>query len=1170
MTRISQRSAALLSLSAMLLVCGGFVHAQTATGQVSGTITDPTGAPVPNARVTLHNEATNIETKATSAARGFFTIPNVAPGTYTLRVENPGFKTARVPEFIVAVNQTVAQDIVLSLGQVSESVEVKAEAQLLQSSSAELGTVINEKAVNDLPLNGRNFTQLLTLTPGATPVSTAQGSSVGFQDAGISGIPNSSFSKPSLNGQENRSTLYYMDGIFNTDLRGPVYGFLPIIDLIQEFKVQSHNDKAEYGGVTGGVVNVVSKSGTNQVHGSAWEFVRNDFFDARNEFTDVKGPAPFRQNEFGAAAGGPIIKNKTFFYGGYEGWRYRKPNQSFGLVPTDAELNGDFSLSTNRQAIFNPFSTRPDPTRPGQFIRDRFMCDGAGNPLPANSSGIQGTGTPCNKIPQSLLSPVVQGFLKTYLQSPNYVGDPSQNFLNGIATQDDGNDWQVKVDHTFSEKDNVFFRWSQIRVHHIEPLLGVKAFQPSDYVGNNWGGGYIHLFSPNLIADVRGGYLSKPYDFNQAQSTVGVDAMKKLGFRDIDRFGGLVMNLAAPFITGDVGNRGISKRRNPDWNITGNLNWIKGNHNVKAGYEYINVQRDQINTFQSFGFSNTPTGNPSALGTTGSSVASALLAFPTSYQGQLPDFGEVHFGLGTWSAYLQDEWKVKPRVTVNLGLRYDVLTQPYNIDTKRLSNALDIKNQLFLIGAKTLPPLCGQTQQNPCLPGTGLAGIPFSDHIKLANHQNFQPQPVYDNVGPRVGIAWQVNSKTVFRSAYGLYWDALPARSQYTQNDIEGASWPWTTGFGPNTVNNVGSPLQTITSIEGSFPFPTPAASPWTAVSGAFLDDPNYKDGYSHQYNVEIQRQLSTNWLISTAYVGSVNRRLAYTGYANAAPTPSPNGTSAAAIDALRPMPWVVANIHYTRAIGSSHYNSLQVKLDRRFAAGLQMLVSYTYSKSIDNTSGYFGVEDGAGSRSSIQNFFDPNSNRGPSGFDIPHFLSWFTVYEFPAGHGKRWLQSGPASWILGGWRINSIFQARTGQPFNIGVNGDVANIGGTGPAINNYERPNLTGNPIPAHQSASLWFDPKAFAIPNGAFGNFGRNVLRTANVWNEDASLIKNTSFGERMALEFRFEAFNVFNHANLGAPSTNQATITPSNAGVGRINSLAGGTAPRELQLAMKFVF
>jgi Carboxypeptidase regulatory-like domain len=351
----------------VLLFTGAALLAQTATGEVNGTIVDPTGAIISGAAVSITNQGTRIRTATTSNDSGYYLFINLQPGTYVLLVEKLGFKRAETAPFELGVNQTLSQPITLGVGSVTETVEVTAKAPMLQLSSSELGTVIPVKAVNDLPLNGRNFTQLLTLTPGATPVSTAQGSSVGFQDAGILAIPSSSFSKPSLHGQANRSTWYFLDGIINTDMRGPVYGVLPIIDTIEEFKVQGHNDKAEYGGVLGGVVNVVSKSGTNGYHGSGWEFLRNNVFDARDGFKDVRlnpatglnspvAAAPFHQNEYGGTFGGPIRKNKTFFFIGYEGWRYSKPTQNQTLIPTAAELGGDFSHSLDANQIFNPYS----------------------------------------------------------------------------------------------------------------------------------------------------------------------------------------------------------------------------------------------------------------------------------------------------------------------------------------------------------------------------------------------------------------------------------------------------------------------------------------------------------------------------------------------------------------------------------------------------------------------------------------------------------------------------------------------------------------------------------------------------------------------------------------------------------------------------------------------
>src|SRR5437763_9672411 len=315
------------------------LQAQTSTGEVNGTVTDPNSAAVPGAIVKLINQATKGETEATTNQSGYFTFVNVRPATYTLMIEARGFKKSLTNSFVLGVSETVTQNVKLSVGEMSEVVEVTAGSELVQSSSSELGSVINERTVEDLPLNGRNFTQLLTLTPGVTPVSTSQNKSIGGVEGNV-GIPGSGFVDPSFHGQENRSKLYFFDGIINTNIRGPTYIVIPNIDMVQEFKVVGQDANADMGGASGGVVNMVSKSGTNRFHGSAFEYVRNNAFDARNGFSDItstggaKNPAPYHQNQFGATITGPIIHDKTFFAGGYDGWRYSQPSQVTSYVPT--------------------------------------------------------------------------------------------------------------------------------------------------------------------------------------------------------------------------------------------------------------------------------------------------------------------------------------------------------------------------------------------------------------------------------------------------------------------------------------------------------------------------------------------------------------------------------------------------------------------------------------------------------------------------------------------------------------------------------------------------------------------------------------------------------------------------------------------------------------------
>jgi Carboxypeptidase regulatory-like domain/TonB dependent receptor len=1187
------------------------VFSQTSSGEVNGSVADQAGAAISAATVKLINQSTAIETQATLNKEGRFTFVNVKPGIYVLRVEAQGFKTAQTPAFNVAVSQTVTQDVELAVGDVSQVVEVSAAAELVQRSSVELGAVISEREVQDLPLNGRNFTQLLTLTPGVTPVSTSQNRNVGGVEGNV-GIPGSGFSDPSIHGQQNRSKLYFYDGIINTNIRGPSYIVIPNIDAVQEFKVVGHDAKAEFGGATGGVMNMVSKSGGNSIHGSAFEFVRNDAFDARNSFdvcTSARckpgqlvpdSPLPFRQNQFGGVVSGPIIKNRTFFSAGYDGHRYSQATLALAYVPTAAELAGDFTNTPFGRDLFNPYSTRPGQVV-GSLVRDPFRCDAAGNPLPVNAQNRQDQtiGTPCRKIPQALIFTPMQQFFQTYSATPNLSGDPRNNFAQIRPQTNNSNSYQVRVDHRFSDADNIFFRYTEQRVTVFTPI-GQGGSTAGSSAGRNYGGGYTHAFGPRLILDVRAGYAGRPgVDSGQSnQHEAGNDPMKQFGFVDVDKFGGLLVRLADWTNGGnnDFGVRGAAPRENPNWSVTPNLIWLKGNHNIKTGFWYIEARRIQLNTFQRYNFSNEQTRNPlAASGATGLSLASALLGLPGDFQAQLPieHGGQVKFKYAAMAAYVQDEWKLSPTVTLNLGLRYDYLTSPKTLDG-RLWNALDIPNQRYIIGAREMPPLCSVAQQSPCIPDA-FRNDPNFNNVVLAGERFFAPPPVKDNFGPRIGVAWAITPKTILRAGYGLYWDAVPARSQYAQNDLELAVWPDATAFAGTA--NTGASLANIIQLQNQgFATPLPTINPWRPTN-TFGDDPNYKDGYSQQWHLEVQRQITPTILVAVSYVGSKNGRLPYTGFANAARQASPNGASNSVIDALRPMPWVNANINYTQSIGYSNYNALQARFQRRFSNGLHSLISYTWGKSIDVSSGYFNVENGLGGGSTVQNYSDMSTARGVSSYDITQFLSWATVYELPFGRGKKWLQSGPASLILGGWQANYIFQARSGQPYNLQVTGDLANLKGSAPnPPGNYLRPNLIAdpfvpgpvaeNPDPNCQktisqgglaadvvhTAGSWFNPCAFGIPRGAFGNLGRNSFRGSHVVNMDFSLFKSIPVYERWSLQLRFEAFNVFNIQNYDAPSalTINNNATQIGAGVGRVTGLAPGTTPRQMQFGLRLTF
>jgi Carboxypeptidase regulatory-like domain len=1174
----------LVSLS--IFMVHGWMIAQSTAGQINGTVSDASGGVIPNASVTLTNQNTNVVTHATTNQSGFFVFLNVQPGLYTMHFSAPNYKTIELPSFNLVVSQILTENETLTIGDATETVNVSAgtEGVMLQRSSSDLGNVIEAREIQQLPLNGRNFTSLLVLSPGVSAVSTAQGSGISTTDAGISAIPGTSFYKPSFFGQQNRETFYLMDGVVNTDIRGAVYGFLPIIDAMDEFKIQSHIDSAEFGVVTGGVINMVSKSGTNHFHGTAWEFNRNNAFDARNTFSDLNGTTPtapghYVQNEFGASIGGPIWKDKLFFEGAYEGWRYTKPTLSHTLVPTSQELAGDFSDKTwsyYQQSIYNPYSTT---CTGGKCTVQPFRCDANGNPItPVNN--IQTGGTPCLKIPSSMINPVMQAYLKAYYRQANSLTNEASgyNYIENGAQVDTNNGYQVRIDINKSAKNYGFGRVSQMWVRDTSPVTGTISSNVNTYHAYNFGGGYTHVFTPNLLLDIRGGAMLKPYVFNQAQAPNGFTDATSAGFQNLQQYDGMYINLASPYSTSNGGTRGLSYRGNPVVNGGGSISWVRGNHTMKAGMDYIYTNRLQRDTYQQFTFSDSITSNINA-SKTGNSLAGAILGFPSAFTAHSPDNAEDYFSMGLWAGYAQDSWKVTPKLTINIGLRYEYVPAIHMLD-HRLANGLDIPNQKYIISASSVAA-CSTPFVNPCIPG-GLSSVSHSNNIVFANNTQQVGPPIKDNWAPRFGFAYQTSSKTVVNGGVGLFYDTITARSQWVQNNIEGPTWPWTTGISAQqenfTQNNVwpggpGNPLVAITSLEGGSTTPVVASNPWLTTGGGYVTQPGYKDQRSLEWNVQVQEQLAETTLLTLGYAGSKSTRLDFTGYANAAQHASPAGTAAATIDSLKYMPWMAPGWHYSTDTGYSNYNALLVSVQKRFSNSWNTIFSYTWAKSLDNSSGWFNAENGTGGGSVVQNFFDPHNAYGVSSYDIRNTVSWSTLYALPFGKGQRWLQSGLSSYVLGGWRVNYLFQAHSGQPYNLSVGGDPANISGNNGSVTGYSRPNLVGDPSQGSCGATpigkrgpsgfCMFNSAAFSIPSGSFGNVGKMVYTAPYYNNMDLSLIKDTTLHENINLEIRAEAFNIYNAMIIGNPGT---TIGNSSAGL----ATNIGNTPRELQLGAKVTF
>ena len=478
--------------------------------------------------------------------------------------------------------------------------------------------------------------------------------------------------------------------------------------------------------------------------------------------------------------------------------------------------------------------------------------------------------------------------------------------------------------------------------------------------------------------------------------------------------------------------------------------------------------------------------------------------------------------------------------------------------TDGFNNGFDWNTGDWLIGGGALPGPCSELGKAPCIPGDGtLASIPDGEHIRVGEQPDFT-HPVWDNFQPRLGFAWRVKNNTVIRAGYGLVFDVFTGISQSSQQSIN--SWP-DKQFSQPTFNAIGALPTTLQEVHAAIDSPLPDPSPF-GNAGWFID-PHFKNAYAHQWNVEIQQQFSENLVLSAAYVGGRTRRIDVNGAANNAVTPGP-GTPAE-VNARRRFPYQTT-MFYSLSRGKATYDSLQLKLNRRFRAGLHALISYTWSKSIDlGQSGWFTAEEGSGTGSaSLQDFYNPESSRSVSSYDVPHFLSISTIYELPFGRGKPRLNRGVAAAILGNWQTNVIAQFYSGRPYNIAVTGDVANVGN---AVGwwNYARPNLVGDPNISSPTPAAWFNPDAFEVPVLSYGNFGRNVLRTDGVANVDFSLFKDIQIGESVTVQFRAEMFNVFNIMSYGQP--NGLLNQPTTA---RVTSLAQGIQPRQIQFGLKVLF
>lgn len=1096
----------LLAVSLFLTLMCGVVSAQVTTADLVGNVRDSSGAVIAGAKVVLANDATGVNRTTTSDQSGNYNFIGLQPGRYTLTVEQQGFRKLERTNVELQVNQRAQVDLELQVGQIGDVLTVEATAPLLESQSSVLGSVIQEKQVQDLPLNGRNFVQLAILSPGVS------GAGSGMRGTIMSGTRPDDLRPGTelfVNGNRESSNNYLYDGIDNNDRLTLAIVVRPAVEAIKEFKIQTNLFSAEQGRNPGGQVNVVTKSGGNNFHGAAYEFLRNDKLDANNFFSNRAGQKkpPFKQNQFGGAIGGPIIKNKTFFFGDYDGFRQRLGRVFVNTVPTVKMRQGDFSEIT--AGIFDPATTVQNGTA---FTRTQFLN---------------------NQIPQSRWDPVTAKLMNAY-PLPTTSG-LSNNLVTSPTRQQDWNQYDVRVDHTQSERDNFFARYSWSKTATTNPFtfpaVNIPGVGKSVGIGNedtfagtstlrahhsviNW----VHVLSPRLMLDLRAGYARFQLDFTQADVEAGDKLGNKLGVPNAnqqDLQNGLPIFSPAGY-TGIGHSRSLPiLRRENTYQYVGNLTYTGGEHTIKTG---LDIRRRHLTEYQTnrgngrFNFAPNITNNP-ANNTGGNAMAAFLLGAPSLIE---QDYLLAWVGIrGTeYSAYVADDWRATKKLTFNLGIRYELDT-PYSEVANRWAN-FDPTTATVLVAGRN--------------------GV-----SKSAGVNTFKK-----GFAPRFGFAYQIADKTVVRGGAGIFWNTAGhgGNALRLQRHVP---------FGPIYSFSPGNFFVTRRVSDGFPTIPTLALTNADNPVGSVIGvDPNYQPGYAEQFNLTVEHELPASLLLKASYVANLGRHLDTSFNLNQAVP------GAGAVNNRRPFFGVrptLADVTWAVSDGLAAYHAFQFSAEKRLTAGLSGLLAYTWGHSIDTVGQNFG---GGAEGPLPQDPRNRRADRGNSPFDIRQRMTIAWNYSLPFGKGRKWLSNGGAAeYALGGWQINGINTFQTGLPFTPTANSATVNTG-TG------SRPDRIGNGMLSNPTVDKWFDPAAFATPGQfLYGNSGRNILYGPGRVNMDFSLFKEFRLVEAVKLQFRTEFFNVFNHTQFDLPN---AAIGASNAGT--ITGIVG--TPRQIQFGLKLVF
>jgi len=1108
----------MIALLLCLIVSCVPLAAQTTTGSIVGTVSDPSGAVISGATVTITNIDTGIAIKTTTDSAGDYVVTPLQIGRYSVTVEAAGFKKSVRPDITVNVQDRVRADAALEVGAVTDTVEVAAAAPLLQTDTSYLGQVVESQRIVDLPLNGRYFSRLAVLTAGTAPTPA------GARDEKTGGF--------SSNGVRPYQNNYLLDGVDNNSMSEDMvnqasYVVGPPPDAIAEFKVQTNSMSAEFGRSGGAVLNVTIKSGTNNLHGTVYEFLRNSALDAKNYFDSADNPIPpFKLNQFGFSTGGPVFipkvyngKNRTFFFFDYQGTRQRTGHTDLATVPPLAWRNGDFS---GFQTIFDPASTTFDSA--GNATRQPF---------------------PGNKIPQDRWNPISKTLLDLF-PAPNIPGSVdtsgvANNYLTNPVEPDTTNQFDVRIDHKISDSDSIFGRFSFSNNHlqppgAIPPPIDAADFASGDFLNNarNVVVTETHIFTPRTVNELRLGYSrnrSERLQFNSDKNLSAQYGIPGIPFGPTN--GGLPQ-----FNIYDLNSFGSAEYQptveiQNIYHIIDSLSLIRGRHTIKIGAEI--KPRVNFTILQppyprgEFDFSGNATHDANPNNTSGLGTADFMLGVLDN--AILSSFINNTFQQPGQFYYIQDDFKVNKKLTLNLGLRYDYVTfvqEKYNAEAN------------FNIATNTLDIARGR--QDP---------LPPSWYPQIAVNRN-APRSLVPNekgdFGPRIGFAYNIFKNTVVRGGYGIFYSSYEAGPLSIPNPgnnppfFEQTTYPVQSFLQPNAkINNLsqGFPADSLTNPD------TPSL---------FSLDPKFRNPYVQHWNFSLQHELGWNTVWEIAYAGSKGTHLYEFREGNPIePSLDPNADSAS----RRPRPYL-GSLTYWCACNSSHYHSLQTKIEKRFSNNLSFLTAYTYGKVIDETSqASLGFATGGGARSPDH----PDWEKSRADFDITHRFVNSLSYDIPIGKGKRFGSgmSRLADFLIGGWELQGIQAVNTGTPRTIRGR-SLCNCSGE-------NRPDRVAgvSVYPSNQSASNWYNPAAFTDPAfGTFGNSGRNIISTATQVNVDTSLFKDFRIKENAKLQFRSEFFNMLNHPNFRSSSL-QVRYYLADAG-----QYSEAWPSRQIQFALKFIY